>query len=173
MNNASKTISIVVTSDNHYCVMIAALIKSIEVNHKSGENIELIIIDDGISKRNKSKLQNSIDNNVTKIKWVSSNAVIPKNIKIPADQSTLPHTIYMRLFAPNLVDERCKKLIYLDVDMILYDDISNLFNIDIGDNIIGAVQDYILTFDSSTGVPNYAELGFPAKAKYFNAGLLV
>lgn len=168
-----EKISIVVTSDNHYAVMIAALIKSIEVHHKSKELIDFIIIDDGISKRNKLKLQKSINPDIITIRWVKSTNVIPKDVKIPSDQSTLPHTIYMRLFAPNLVDENCTKLIYMDVDMILYDDISKLYNINIENNIIGAVQDYILTVDHLKGIPNYEDLGILPQSKYFNAGLLL
>lgn len=49
----AEKISIVVASDNHYAVMIAALIKSVEINHISNELLSFTIIDDGISKTNK------------------------------------------------------------------------------------------------------------------------
>ena len=47
MNN---NISVIVASDNHYAILIAALLKSIEVNHKTSEHIDFYIIDDNISK---------------------------------------------------------------------------------------------------------------------------
>lgn len=169
--NTAKKIAIVVASDNHYAVLIAALIKSIEVNHRSNERIFFTIIDDGISNNNKEKVKESIDPMITELNWIKSKDVIPSEIEIPVDQTTLPLTTYLRLFAPYAAGLNFDKLIYMDVDMILYDDISNLYNIDIGDNIVGAVQDYMETVNY--GIPNYKELGIPPETKYFNAGLLL
>lgn len=168
-----EKISIVVASDNHYSVLIAALIKSIEVNHKSNELICFTIIDDGISNKNKEKLERSIDRKMTTLRWIKSSDAIPPQVQIPVDQTTLPFTTYLRLFAPYVVGSECKKLIYMDVDMIVYDDISNLYNVNIGENILGAVQDYMETVSAPRGIPNYNELGIPPETKYFNAGLLV
>lgn len=169
-----ENITIVIASDNHYAVLIAALIKSIEVHHKSDESISFIIIDDGISKKNKEKLQKSINPKITNLKWIESSTIIPPEIKIPTDNSTYPATVYYRLFAPYIVDTSCKKIIYMDVDMILYDDISTLYHINIGNDIVGAVQDYMGTVNSPIGgIPNYKELGIPPETKYFNSGLLL
>jgi lipopolysaccharide biosynthesis glycosyltransferase len=52
-------ITIVVASDNHYAILIAALLKSIEINHKTPEHIDFYIIDDGISHESIRKI-NSI-----------------------------------------------------------------------------------------------------------------
>lgn len=170
--NSKEKISIVVASDNQYAVLTAALIKSIEVNHKSGELISFTIIDDGISKTNKEKLKNSINSDITSLHFIKSTSIIPPNVKIPIDQSTYPVTAYLRLFAPYAASD-CNKIIYMDVDMLMYDDISNLHNINIGNNIIGAVQDYQGIFSSPYAIKNYKELGFSPEAKYFNSGLLV
>lgn len=170
--NAKEKISIVVASDNHYAVLIAALIKSIEVNHKSDELISFTIIDDGISNKNKEKLKKSIDPKITTLHWKKSSDVIPPEINIPVDQTTLPITTYLRLFAPYAAGLDCEKVIYMDVDMILYEDISKLYHTDIGNNTLGAVQDYMETF-APRGIPNYKELDIPPKTKYFNAGLLL
>jgi lipopolysaccharide biosynthesis glycosyltransferase len=169
--NSTETISIVLASDNHYAVMIAALIKSIEIHHISNELLLFLIIDDGISNKNKEKIQNSIDTKKTTLQWIKSENILSKEVKLPTDRSTFPFTAYFRLYAPYLVASDCKKLIYMDVDMIVYDDISHLYNIDIGNNLVGAVQDYMLT--AMNGIPNYKDLNIPPDAKYFNSGLLV
>ncbi|RYE24997.1 MAG: hypothetical protein EOP45_05255 [Sphingobacteriaceae bacterium] len=121
----NTSISIVVASDNQYAVLTAALLKSIEINHKSGEHIDFTIIDDGISSINRNKLKTSVNTNKITLNWVKSAELIPNNIKIPSDQSTLPYTTYLRLFAPYAVKKSCKKLIYMDVDMLMYDDVAN------------------------------------------------
>lgn len=171
--NPLKKISIVVASDNQYAVLTAALIKSIEINHKSKELLSFTIIDDGISKNNKEKLQKSINTVTTTINFVKSKDVMPETAIIPNDLSTYPITAYLRLFAPYAVGLDCEKFIYMDVDMLMYDDVSKLYNIDINDNIIGAVQDYQLVVSSPYAIKNYKELGIPPETKYFNSGLLL
>jgi len=168
------SISIVAASDNHYAILLAALIKSVEVNHKTPEKINFYIIDDGISERNKAKIQSSINPAVTTLHWNPSKKVVPENVKLPVDHTAFPLTTYLRLFGPYVVPESVKKIIYLDVDMIVQDDISKLYNTDIGDHLFAAVQDVckIVSCDWG-GVPNWKELGMNAQSKYFNAGLLL
>lgn len=168
-----KKISIVLASDNQYSVLIAALIKSIEVNHKTKELLSFTIIDDGISRQNKKKLINTVDSAMTTIRFVKSAEIVPASVKMPPDQSTFPFTTYLRVFSPYTVDAGCEKLIYMDVDMLLYDDISKLFLTDIGNNIVGAVQDTQELVSATFAIPNYKELGIPHDNKYFNSGLLL
>ncbi len=171
--NKKEKIVIVVASDNQYAVLTAGLIKSIEINHKTDELLSFTIINDGISKANQEKLKRSVNASITQVNFVEPKSIIPPNVKLPLDQSTYPIIAYLRLFAPFAVEQSCKKIIYMDVDMLMYDDISNLYNIDIGENIIGAVQDYQFIVSSPYAIKNYKELGIPAEAKYFNSGLLV
>ncbi|SMC96032.1 glycosyltransferase family 8 protein [Pedobacter africanus] len=167
-------ISIVVASDNHYSILIAALLKSIDVNHHTDEHIDFHIIDDGISSKTKEKIQTIADPSRITIKWFNSKKIIPDSIVIPVDNSAFPLTVYLRVFSPYVVDKDVEKLIYLDVDTIVQDDISKLWNTPLGDYIAGAVQDVGKTMDCEWGgVPNYKELGFTADTKYFNSGVLM
>lgn len=169
-----ENISIVVASDNHYSILIAALLKSIDVNHLTDEHIDFHIIDDGISSKTKEKIQTIADPSRITIKWFNSKKIIPDSIVIPVDNSAFPLTVYLRVFSPYVVDKDVEKLIYLDVDTIVQDDISKLWNTTLGDYIAGAVQDVGKTMDCEWGgVPNYKELGFTADTKYFNSGVLM
>src|ERR1700761_8756774 len=167
-------ISLVAATDNHYAILLAALIKSIEVNHKTSEKIDFYIIDDGISNTNIKKIQDSSDASITTLHWFKSNEVIPRGINIPIDKSAFPITTYLRLFAPYIIPQETKRVIYLDVDMIVLEDISKLWHIDIEGRLFGAVIDIAETVDSTwSGIPNYKQLGLDPKTKYFNAGLLL
>lgn len=170
----NTTISIVVASDNHYAILIAALLKSIELNHKTDEHIDFHIIDDGISSDTKKKLQTIADPNRITLKWHKSKEIVPANITIPVDNSAFPLTVYMRVFSPYVVDDDVEKLIYLDVDTIVQDDISKLWNVSLGDFTVGAIQDVGKTVDCKWGgIANYKELGLTADTKYFNSGVLM
>jgi len=172
--NKQDHISLVVASDNHYAILLAALIKSIEVNHKTHEKVDFYVLDDGISARNRRRLESTINPEVTSLFWLKTNSIIPPDITIPIDHTAFPFTTYYRLFAPHAISEDVKKVIYLDVDMIVLEDISKLWYTDIDDKLFAAVQDWQLTVSCSWGgIPNYKELAIPAETKYFNAGLMV
>jgi len=170
----NNNISIVVASDNHYAILIAALLKSVDVNHKTSEHIDFHIIDDGIAPKFKSLLETMVDPFRISIKWFKSDTIIPPDIIIPVDGSAFPRTVYMRIFSPYVIDQNADKLIYLDVDTIVQHDISKLWNISLGDYTLGAVQDIGKTVDCEwAGIPNYKELELEPKTKYFNSGVLM
>jgi lipopolysaccharide biosynthesis glycosyltransferase len=170
----NQPIVIVVACDNHYMPLLAGLIKSIEINHKSPEHIHFFILDDGISARNKSKLERSVSPAVFTIHWLLKDEVIPEGMSIPYDNSSYPLIIHMRMFIPYFIPAEYEKVIYMDVDMIVNDDISKLWETDLQEFIIAAVIDVrIRKFDSHSAVRNYRELGFDSETKYFNTGLLL
>lgn len=172
--DARNNISIAVASDNHYAILIVALLTSIDVNHKTDEHIDFHIIDDGISRKFRKKLSGIIDPTRITLYWHKSNEIVPTNITIPIDNSAFPLTAYMRVFSPYIVSPTVKKLIYLDVDTIVQDDISKLWNIPLNGYTVGAVQDIGKTVDCSwAGIPNYMELGLTSDTKYFNSGVLL
>lgn len=169
-----KKITVIAVSDNHYLVLLAALVKSIETNLAAGVRMDLWIVEDGVTPANKKKLQASTDQKTTTLHWKSVQEVIPAGTKLPLDQSTWPLNIYMRLFIPFFIPQGVDRVLYLDVDMIALNDISTLWQTDMEDNVIAAVLDpNVRTFNNSWGgVFNYADLGLRGDTAYFNTGLL-
>ncbi len=81
-------------------------------------------------------------------------------------------SIYYRMFIPSLFPD-IKKAIYLDSDLILCDDVANLFSIDLGENLIGAVTD-----ESVVCQPVFCDyvkrhIGITNENKYINSGVLL
>lgn len=170
-----KPLTVVVACDNHYLILLAALIKSIEANIRSGQTINVYVIEDKLTQANKQKLKRSVNANITTLSWQKMDEVIPAGMHLPLDKSSYPLNIYMRLFIPYFIPKEIEKVLYLDVDMIVQGDITTIFENDLGDNSIAAVLDpRIITFDNSWGgVLNYAELGLSGKTRYFNTGLIL
>ncbi|MEI7895626.1 MAG: glycosyltransferase family 8 protein [bacterium] len=170
-----STIGIIAACDNHYVVLLAALLKSVEYYHKTAEHVEVFIVDDGISARNRKKLASSLDTGKIQLTWIPIDEAIPDDMNIPFDRSSYPKNIHTRIFIPHFIPERFEKIIYLDVDMILMRDISDLWNIDLGEHMLAAVMDPRLKVFSNSwgGILNYKELGFAPDTKYFNTGMLV
>ncbi|MBV5315066.1 MAG: glycosyltransferase family 8 protein [Prolixibacteraceae bacterium] len=170
-----SSIAIIVACDDHYVVLLAALLKSIEYHHKTSENIVVFIVEDGISSKNQKKLTASLNAEKIQLIWISMDEAIPEDMHIPFDRSSYPKNIHTRIFIPHFIPERFDKIIYLDVDMILMRDISDLWNVDLGENMLAAVMDPRLQVFSNSwgGILNYKELGFAPDTKYFNTGILV
>src|ERR1700744_709073 len=112
-----NTITLVVVSDDHYVILLAALIKSIEENLSSGTKVDLWIVEDGITSNSKRKMQASINPQITTLYWKNIND-ITHGASLPKDKSSFPLNIYARLFIPYFIPASIEKVLYLDVDMI-------------------------------------------------------
>src|SRR5690554_560282 len=108
-------ISIVCVCDNHYAVLLAALIKSIESNHRTAEPLVFYMVDDGISAARKRSIDSSINPHMTTIHWLPMDACIPSNFSLPTDNSSLPLNIYIRLFISYFIPADTERVIFMDV----------------------------------------------------------
>ena len=172
--NRAETITIVVVTDDHYVILLAALIRSIEENLSPGTLVDLWIVDDGVKEEQVKKMNESVNKQITTVHWKKMEEIM-HGVDVPKDRSSFPLNIYARLLIPNFIPEGVEKVLYLDVDMIVLSDLLTLWHTDMGGHTIAAVTDpRVLTFDNHWGgVLNYKELGLPAKAPYFNTGLLL
>lgn len=77
----------------------------------------------------------------------------------------ISHASYLRIFIPEILPESEERVLYLDCDMVVQQDIAPLWESDLGDKVIGAVGNpYFVRHD---------DLGMPPDADYFNAGVLL
>lgn len=70
----------------------------------------------------------------------------------------------LRLFMHEHFSPECKRVIYLDCDMVVLDNLEEIWNVSLGDNIVAAVRDI-------SGDPN--EHANIETSLYFNSGLIV
>lgn len=172
MNN--NTITIAMVCDNHFIVMLAALIKSIEKSHIGNKLINIYVVNDGISKSNINKIKQTISSKNLSLFWIRLKDAIPENSRLPLDNSTYPLNTYVRLFLFHFLPISVNRAIYLDVDMIVLKDIECLWDMDIDNHVIAAVIDIHEKVSMPLGgIKNYKELGIHPDTKYFNSGLLL
>ena len=171
INSDKEPIVVVLVADNNYAMPLAATARSAIVNLNHNKNIEIVIIDGGIKEYNKKKIIKSIKQNNVEIKWVKPDRETFKNMKVYKHFSK---ATYYRLLLPKILPPEIKKTIYLDTDLIVKADLEQLWNIDIGDNYVLAVEDMSVSYVSApNGLKDYQEFGLISEAKYFNAGVLV
>jgi len=170
----NNNISIVTITDNHYVVLLAALLKSLEINHKTDEIIDVYLVGDNLSITNQNMLKESITSSIINIIFHDKSEVIPAGITLPVDRSSYPLNIYFRLFIPFFLPKDVVKVIYLDVDMLVLEDISLLWDMDLQGNIVAAVRDPInIVSNPWGGIKNYSDFNMDQNAAYFNTGLLL
>lgn len=174
MVSAKNSITVVCASDDNYAMPLAVTAASIIKNLDPQRHLDLYVLDDGISNLNKDKIAKSIDLNRCTLEWINTKGKF-------SNAATLGHisgTTYHRLLIPNLLPVEISKAIYLDCDIVVLSDIGKLWDIEIGQNSLLAVQENGCNVVSDElsffkGLSSYKELGIPANWKYFNAGVLV
>ena len=73
---------------------------------------------------------------------------------------------YTRLFAATILDKSIDKILYLDSDLIVVDDLMSLWRTDVRDHVLAAVPDPF-------GLWRREALGMPREGSYVNAGVLL
>ena len=157
--------NILFSSDDNYARHLGVAIYSLLSHNTSIPQIRIYVIDNNISPDNIKKLNQVISSfrNAEMIlipfkKWADS---LHLNMMWPISLSS-----YARLFVDDMLPLDVDRVLYMDCDMLVRGEISELWHIDLGDNIIGAVQDQV----SETAK---TRIGLNFSDQYFNAGLLL
>jgi hypothetical protein len=93
-------------------------------------------------------------------------------------QSRLSPATLMKLLAPAQLAGRYDKLLYLDADLVIEEDVSALFRLDMGDCPVAAVPSGRLWAAATDAekhqwLVHFCDLGMTAPYRYFNAGVLL
>ena len=157
--------------DNVYIEFLTIALVSI-IDHISDENMYVIkVLHTNITEENMNKILKLQKENF-KIEFVDLNYYINQIQDKLYTRDYYTKTTYFRLFIPNLYPQY-KRAIYLDSDIVVLDDIANLFNIDIEDNLIGGITDGAV--NNIEIFKEYVEkvIGVNYWKNYFNAGVLL
>lgn len=171
MNENKIKIPIFFAVDDGYIPFLAVTIQSIKENSSDNYIYDLKILYTSISNNNINRIK-SLQTYNLKIEFVNLNYYIDSIKDKLYTRDYYSKATYFRLFLPNLYPQY-DKVIYLDSDIILNADVAELYNIDIKDNLIGAVPDEIVSFTPI--FREYVEkvVGVSSYKHYFNAGVLI
>ena len=166
-----KRIPVFFAVDDNYVEFLEVTIASIIDNAKDESfAYTFYVLHNGLSKKSKKRLSKLSHRRFRIVYYNVSGSLgqMENRFKL-RDYYTL--TTYYRLLIPNtffLID----KAIYLDCDIVVLDDLANLYKYDIGDNLVGAIPDasvaVVKEFNDYT--TNALRI---SKEEYFNAGVLL
>ncbi len=166
-----QVIPIFFAVDDGYIPFLAVSIQSL-ADHASDENQYVIkVLYTNISEENQRNISKYERENIS-IEFVDLNYYIEKIKDKLYTRDYYSKTTYFRLFIPNLYPQY-NKVLYLDSDITILSDVADLYNIDMGDNLIAAAPDDVI--QTIEVFQDYAEkvVGVADYRNYFNAGIIV
>ena len=171
MENNLEVIPIFFAIDDGYMPFLAVALESLIENSSKKYYYSIKVLYTNISEENKKKINKYKRENVN-IEFVDLNYYIEKVKDKLYTRDYYTNTTYFRLFIANLYPQY-NKAIYLDSDIVVLGDIAELYNQDIGDNLIAAAPDDVI--QTTKVFQEYAEkvVGVADYRNYFNAGILL
>ena len=172
-NNA---INIVFCPDNQYIKYFSILLQSIIDNANPAKKYDLLVFETEFSDYNKKLLLRMLPSNFS-LRFINITEYINENFGNLEFYSKKYWSIatYYRLFIPFIM-QKYKKVLYLDSDMCVNNNIDELFNTNFEDKNIIAVSDTVSSILSyKIDRKNYMQeiLNLKHPESYFNAGLVL
>ncbi|SDW06637.1 Lipopolysaccharide biosynthesis protein, LPS:glycosyltransferase [Marinococcus luteus] len=167
MNSTQKYV-IASIADNHYGECLSVMITSLLHHTARAADISFCIIDTGLSEKNKSYLQQIADYFHSEIHLIAVEDLSLPHIywSAPEHARHLSAVDYCRLLLPYVVDPSAERLLYIDADTVVREDVTSLWE-EHPDDFLVAATDYI---DEPPRTPIES---IPKKYKYFNTGVLM
>lgn len=158
--------------DDLYIPFLAVTLLSVKENRNVNRCYDIRILNIGIEESNKNKIISSFAEPGFNIEFKDISTCIKKISKNLHTRDYYTKTTYFRLFIPALYPG-IDKAIYLDCDVVLCSDVGELFDTEIGNNLVGAVTDeFVLSVERLHGYVT-KRIGVKEPSDYFNAGVLV
>lgn len=161
-----EEIPVVTAADENYAPYLSVMISTLLDKTARKTPIRFIIIDDDLSVSSKEKLIQTAHqhSDAAVIQFVKVDEEIYEDFLVSDHITT---TAYFRISMPNiLVDKNYRKILYIDSDTLILDDIQKLYQQDLEGKTIGAIID--------PGQTKALErLGVESDDYYFNSGVMV
>ncbi len=171
MSENLKEIPIFFAIDDGYTKFLAVAIQSLIENASKDYKYLIKVLHTNVQKEHMEQIKKYENQNVS-IEFVDLRYYIEKVKDKLYTRDYYTNTTYFRLFLPELYPQY-DKVLYLDSDIIVLGDISELYNTDMGTNLVAAAPDDII--QTTKVFQDYAELvvGVARYQHYFNAGVLL
>ncbi len=183
----ARTIDLVCAADDAYAMPLAVTLRSMS-NHLSPQvTARVFVLDGGISEISWAGLKETLADTSIEL------CAIRPDVNSLADLSIshhISHTAYFRLLSAELLPTEIDKAIYLDSDLLIRDDLVQLWDRPLGNSYCLATVDIACPYiDARLGcanfrlaspylaarrpIRNYRKLDLDGRGEYFNSGVMV
>ena len=172
-----NNIPVVFSADESYVPYLATAIQSLVSNADCKRNYDIVILQNNISKESQKNIKTHFEKNKNiSVRFHDINHIIEKYDELFYITGHFSKATYFRFFIPEIF-KNYSKVLYLDSDIIVKDDISVLFD-SLPDNVMAAVaKEYLMQayYLKDKETRNYIDNVLEMKdyRNYFNAGILL
>ena len=133
--------NILFTLNDAFVPQVATCMCSIFENNQSVEDIAIYLVGEKISEKNKEKLAEFTQNYDHTIHFIELND-LTEYIDFDFDTNGWSSIVLARLLLDKLLPSDLDKILYLDGDTLVLDDLSDLWNMDLLEKSIGLSLDH-------------------------------
>lgn len=170
MNNKTKElIPIFFATDDNYVPFLCVALNSLIANCSLKNEYKVHVLIDTLSDESKKILLDMQTENV-KLEFCSVTERLRGICERLHIRDYYSKATYYRFFIPEMFPEYDRG-VYLDCDIVITDDIAKLYNAPLGNNLVAAAHEEVMTDIEVFGVYSEKVLGVP-RNEYFNAGIL-
>lgn len=157
--------NILYTINDKFVPQLGAAICSVCENNRKNSDINFYLVSSGINDWNKESLKKLVKSYNQTIKIIELGK-IDKYFDFEFDTTGWPPITLARLLMDKILPENIKRIIYLDADTIVRGDLSELWNINLGNKIVG------MSIEPTIDKNRISVLNIN-KYPYYNAGVLI
>ena len=123
-------LDITCSTDDNYIQHCAAMLCSLFENNRE-HKITVHLLHNNLSEKSQSLITDLANRYNNKVVFYNIDLKYLRKAKIREDHPNLSLATYFRILLPSIIDDSINKILYLDCDVIVLKDISNLFNIEL------------------------------------------
>ena len=164
MANIKQEIPIIFITDNNYVLPTAVAINSLIKNKNESSFYKIFILHSNITEENQANFYKFNQKNVTVELIKPENSEFLLSVKQKRENDYVSPAVLFKFAIPNLF-QKYNKVIYIDGDTLINDDLTELYNTDINNVYMGVVKDVHPIMTKA-----YQRLGLET---YFNAGVIL
>lgn len=136
-----NTIPIVVASSNEYIPYLSVFLESILAHSDSRYVYEIHILEQSVNYQMAQMLNEQFKDTNIRIHYIHLSSEL-KNIKQSCKNRHFTKETFARFFIPSLLYQY-EKCLYLDIDMLVLEDLKTLYDIDLEGKSMGVIRDWV------------------------------
>ena len=163
----SPTVVPLACAVNHsYVLPLAVMLASLKQHLRPSLHPELYLIHAGIPQSSLAAISSIIETHSIVLSQAQLSAA-PRAPRFPREASA-------PLLLPELIPPALERILFLDADMLVLEDLANLWETPLDQHVLAAVPDAAVPLCSAPrGVKGWHALGIPPDTPYFNCGVLM
>ena len=161
-----KILDVLYQSDNNYAVVTGVSIASLLENNRDIDELNVHLIDGGITKKNISALKKLVKSHDRTLNIIDGKAIEQQLIEAKCRPYKGSYVTYYKLLAFKSIQTKTNRVLMLDGDILVMQSLGELCDMDLKGYVMSEIVDPYM--------PSYLtqKIGIPKGQPYYNAGVM-